>query len=165
VRPNLTKVLWADAEAESEWDRLEDWQTAEIDEDETRDGILGRVAENGGKLATLRALSRDPANPAVTVADVRWARAIMMESIRAIDSGIEQHMHCSALEGVMAAILRHLRGAKRGEMFKSKMLGRSGIRGVSDQAFNDAIKRLRDIGKIELDGSTLRLLEDASATS
>lgn len=147
ARPNLSKIGWASPAAEEAWNAIEDWQYEQIDEDATRDGIVGRVAENAIKLATLRALSLNPRNPAVSVGDVAWARAIMIASIAAVDDGIDQHMHGTAFEAVMAAILRHLESSPAGEMFKSKLLMRRGIRGVSDQTIDDAIKRLRDIGK------------------
>lgn len=165
VRPNLTKICWASPAAEDAWLAIEDWQYEQIDEDATRDGIVGRVAENAIKLATLRALSLNPQNPSVSVNDVAWARAIMMESIAAVDDGIEQHMHGTAFEAVMAAILRHLGSSPTGEMFKSRLLERRGIRGVSDQIIDDAIRRLRDIGKISADGKTLRLCCTDKTTS
>ncbi|WP_210207968.1 hypothetical protein, partial [Phyllobacterium salinisoli] len=42
------------------WLEIEDWQESEIEKDESRDGVIGRFAENAIRLATLRALSEEP---------------------------------------------------------------------------------------------------------
>ncbi|RCS21283.1 hypothetical protein DUT91_25200, partial [Phyllobacterium salinisoli] len=55
--PSLLEVPWASPEAEKAWLEIEDWQESEIEKDESRDGVIGRFAENAIRLATLRALS------------------------------------------------------------------------------------------------------------
>jgi hypothetical protein len=149
TKPSLVKVPWRDDRAERAWLDLEDWQEGEIERDESRDGILGRVAENAVRLATLRALSRDPAAAAVTLEDVEWARAVMMASVRAVDNGVEKYMASSQFEGLCQAILTVLRSASSGSMYRAELLKRRGIRGADNKMFNDAIVRLQETGEIE----------------
>ncbi|MCS3896035.1 hypothetical protein M2171_005168 [Bradyrhizobium japonicum USDA 38] len=158
VQPSLVEVRWADNDAERSWLDLEDWQENEIERDETRDGIVGRVAENAVRLATLRALSREPAAASVTVEDVQWAKAIMMASIRAVDDGVEKYMTSSAFEGLCQSILMALRGSSDGAMYRAELLKRRGIRGADTKMFKDAIVRLQETGDIEqTDGARMVL--------
>jgi hypothetical protein len=158
VHPSLVEIPWRDADAERAWLDLEDWQESEIDRDEIRDGIVGRLAENAVRLATLRALSRDPARATVSVDDVHWARAIMMASIRAVDDGVEKYMTSSAFEGLCQSILMALRGSSGGAMYRAELLKRRGIRGADTKMFKDAIVRLQETGDIEpTDGARMVL--------
>jgi Bifunctional DNA primase/polymerase, N-terminal len=162
VSPSLVEIPWGDDSAERAWLDLEDWQEDEIDRDETRDGIVGRAAENAIRLATLRALSRDPAHAAVRVSDVEWARAIMMASIRAVDDGVEKYMTSSAFEGLCQSILMALRGSTDGSMYRAVLLKRRGIRGADTKMFKDAIVRLQETGDIEpTDGAKMVLAPSA----
>lgn len=158
TKPSLVKIPWCDVAAERKWLDLEDWQENEIDRDETRDGIVGRCAENAVRLATLRALSRDPANASVTAADVEWARAVMLRSIAAVDDGVAKYMTSSAFEGLCQAILAALRSTSIGSMYRAELLKRRGIRGSDTKMFRDAIIRLQETGDIEqTDGARMVL--------
>src|SRR5690606_16535094 len=117
--PSLVEIPWKDASAERTWLDLEDWQEGEIERDESRDGILGRLAENAIRLATLRALSRDPAGTSVAVEDIEWARAIMMASVRAVDDGVEKYMTSSQFESLCQAIMMALRGSSSVAMYRA----------------------------------------------
>ncbi|MGO8176279.1 hypothetical protein ACC764_38740, partial [Rhizobium ruizarguesonis] len=50
--------------------------------DEVYNDINGRAAENTVRLATIRAISRDAQNPAISLDYVEWALAIVYRSIR-----------------------------------------------------------------------------------
>jgi hypothetical protein len=156
--PALLDVPWADDGAETAWIKLEDWQEAEIERDESRDGIVGRFAENAIRLATLRALSRNPKSPAVSVEDVDWGQAVMRASINAVDSGVDRYMSSSRFEELCRAIMEALRKSKDGTLFRAEVLKRRGVRGADTKAFNDAITRLQETGDIErTDGKKLTL--------
>lgn len=156
--PDLVEVPWASDQAEEAWLAIEDWQEEEIERDETRDGIVGRFAENAIRIATLRALSRAARGAAVTVEDVSWARAVMLDSIRAVDVGVEKFMVSSKFDEICQSILSALRSAKGGEMYRAELLKRRGIRGAETRMFEDAIKRLQETGDIErTDGKKLVL--------
>lgn len=149
TKPSLVRVPWRDSAAERAWLDLEDWQENEIERDETRDGIVGRVAENAVRLATLRALSREPASATVAAEDVQWAKAIMMASIRAVDDGVEKYMTSSAFEELCQAILAALRSSRDGSMYRAELLKRRGISKADTRMFKDAIIRLQETGDVE----------------
>ncbi|YBV97097.1 bifunctional DNA primase/polymerase [Phyllobacteriaceae bacterium JZ32] len=155
--PALIEIPWANDEAERAWIAIEDWQESEIEKDESRDGIVGRLAENAIRLATLRALSRNPAKPSITSEDVEWARAIMMASIEAVDSGVDKFMSSSRFEELCRAILGALRKSG-GVMYRAELLKRRGVRGAENRMFDEAVKRLQETGEIEqTDGRSLAL--------
>lgn len=160
--PSLLEVPWADTKAEHAWLAIEDWQEEEIIRDESRDGIIGRFAENAIRLATLRALSRNPAEAAVTVEDVAWSRAMMDASIAAIESGIDKHMMSSKFEGLCKAIVSALMNAKDRQLYRAELLRRRGVRGADSRTLDDALKRLQETGEVERsDGKTYRLSSSA----
>lgn len=157
-KPSLVDVPWADNAADMAWRKVEDWQDDEIDRDESRDGIVGRAAENAIRLATLRALSRGPTDAKVTVEDVAWARALVMSSIEAVDAGVDKYMTTSRFEELCKAIMAALRVSKGGTLYRAELLKRRGVRGSDDRTFNDALKRLQETGDIErTDGKKLTL--------
>ncbi len=159
VEPAMIEVPWADAAAEKAWIAIEDWQEAEIDKDESRDGMLGRAAENAIRLATLRALSRDAAKPMVNVEDVEWARAVVLSSIDAVDAGVDKFMTSSKFEDLCRSILGALRSSG-GKLYRAELLKRRGVRGADNRLFEEALKRLQETGDIEkTDGRTLTLTE------
>jgi hypothetical protein len=156
--PDLLEVGWENAAAETEWLAIEDAQEAEIERDESRDGIIGRMAENAVRLATLRALSRDPVSALISVEDVRWARAVVEASIEAVDTGVDRYMTSSKFEELCMAILSALRSAKDGTMYRADLLKRRGVRGAETKMLNDAIVRLQETGDIaRTDGKSLTL--------
>ncbi|MBN7763641.1 bifunctional DNA primase/polymerase [Nitratireductor aquibiodomus] len=158
VKPALLEVPWHDEAAEQRWIEFEDWQEAEIEKDESRDGIIGRAAENAVRLATLRALSRGPEGAAVSVADVDWARAIVLSSIDAVEAGVERFMTSSRFEEVCNAIMAALRAAQGGRLYRAELLKRRGVKGNETRVVDDAIKRLQETGDIEkTDGKTFVL--------
>jgi hypothetical protein len=158
VEPHLVQVPWEDARAERAWLAIEDWQEAEIDRDESRDGIVGRLAENAIRLATLCALSRSSVAPAVSVEDIAWARALVMASVEAVDAGVDRYMVSSRFEELCNAVLAALRTAGGGTMFRAEMLRRRGVRGADERMFNEAVKRLQETDDIEkTDGRKLTL--------
>jgi hypothetical protein len=160
--PNLYEINWADDAAKAAWMAIEDWQESEIERDETRDGIVGRLAENAIRLATLRALSRSPSRPSVSVDDVRWAHAIMLDSIRALDVGVDRYMTTSQFEGICQAILAALH-SRGGSMFKSELLKRQGVRGFDDKMVDSALARLRQTNEIKkADGALVALATTGS---
>ncbi|WP_159012561.1 bifunctional DNA primase/polymerase [Bradyrhizobium sp. S69] len=149
VQPSLYEVAWKDAAAEKAWLAIEDWQESEIERDETRDGLVGRLAENAIRLATLRALSRDPSQPSVNVGDMRWAHAIMLASVRSLDDGVAKYMSSSQFEQLCQAILSSLRCSRGGSMYRAELLKRRGISGSDTRTFDAAIVRLQETGDIE----------------
>lgn len=149
LEPHLVNVPWLNEAAEEAWLAIEDWQEAEIEKEEPRDGILGRFAENAIRLATLRALSRGPVGAAVSMEDVAWARAIMMASIQAVELGVDKFMTSSKFDELCQSILGALRGAPDGTLYRAELLKLRGIRRAENRMFDDAVKRLQETGDIE----------------
>jgi hypothetical protein len=94
--------LWADV---FHWQHWKGWEPREYH-------VNGRAAENTVRLASIRAISRDPARPLVAVEDVEWAWAIVHRSIAIITEGVERHMAGSMAESLRKAIVRALSQAK-----------------------------------------------------
>ncbi|OSJ32000.1 hypothetical protein BSZ19_20620 [Bradyrhizobium japonicum] len=162
VQPHLYEVPWADEAAEAAWLAIEDWQESEIERDETRDGLVGRLAENAIRLATLRALSRSPSRPSVSVEDVRWAHAIMLASVRSLDDGVDKYMSSSQFEQLCQAILSSLRSSRGGSMYRAELLKRRGISGSDTRTFDAAILRLQETRQIEKTDGKRFVLSPAS---
>lgn len=137
-----------DGAAYSRWAEVFMWEHAKA-WDDTERHINGRASENTIRLATLRAISRDPAAPVVTVEDVEWGWAIVHRSIAIISDGIERHMAESPADALRKLILEALRTAKNGELHHSKLLERRGIRGAETWQLEDALNWLIASGQIE----------------
>ena len=110
-------------------------------------GLNGRAAENTLRLATLRAISRAPSAPAVTVEDVTWGFAIVRNSLETITHGAERHMAASPAEALRKAIVAALRDAG-GELALSHLLQRRGVKGSDSRAVGDALRWLADCGEV-----------------
>jgi len=149
IRPALLAVPWADEEAERRWTKIEDWQIEEIGDNGASEGIIGRTAEHTIKLATIRALSRDSAKPAVTVEDVEWGHAIVQASIVSINRGVDEYMAGSQFEELCKAILSALRQSKDGSLAQSTLVRKRGVSKADDRMVEQAIKRLVLSGEIE----------------
>lgn len=151
MRPHLYTVPWEDEEAERRWQAIEDWQYEQIEEHEAHEGLIGRTAEHVVKLATVRALSRDPSAPTVTVEDIEWGYAFVQRSIDCIETGAEEHMAGSQFEELCKAIVRALKRAG-GELPQSKMVRAKGVSKADDRMVKAALDRLFLSGEIHKPG-------------
>ncbi|MBS7702653.1 hypothetical protein [Chelatococcus asaccharovorans] len=115
--------------------------------DETERHINGRAAENTLRLATLRAISRNPAAPAVAVDDIEWGFAIVHRSIAIISDGISRHMAASPAEALRNAVKEALRDKPNGLAY-SLLLQRQGIRKADNRLLKDALRWLLDAQEI-----------------
>lgn len=148
MRPSLYTVPWADEAAERRWIAIEDWQYQQIEEHGAHDGMIGRTAEHVVKLATVRALSRNPKQPAVCVEDVDWAYAIVQRSIDCLETGAREHMAGSQFEELCKAIMRALSKAKDGELAQSALVRCAGVSKADDKMVKAALDRLAVAGDI-----------------
>jgi hypothetical protein len=149
VKPHLVTVPWADASAERAWEDIEAWQLSVIDADEALQGIVGRAAEQTIKLATIRAISRDPSAPSVTIDDVGWGWAIVSLSLDAIQAGAERYMVGSPDEALRALLMEHITAAGSAGIPLSKLMERRGVRAAPRRDLGEALKRLVEAGRIE----------------
>ena len=159
MRPALYTVPWADEAAEARWIAIEDWQYQQIEDHGAHDGMIGRTAEHTIKIATVRALSRAPGNPAVCVEDIDWAYAIVQRSIDSLENGAREHMAGSQFEELCKAILRALTKAG-GEMPQSALVRASGVSKADDRMVKAALDRLvvsDDLWPLEIKGRGMRI--------
>lgn len=123
------------------WQRHPAWDATEM-------GINGRAAENTLRLATIRAISRDHAAPAVTLDDVEWGWAIVHASIALVTDGARRHMAASPAEALRKAIVAALDAAPDKTLPISKMMERHGVRGADMREFRAALEWLINAGQI-----------------
>lgn len=149
VAPTFRFARWADDDALRAIEEVEAWEDAATDAG--RRGVCGRAAEQTQKIATIRALFRDPADPAVTAEDVRWAFAMVRASIEAIEEGARSMMAGSEFETLCNAI--EAAAGKAGPMGLpySYLLRAKGVSKHDDRMVESALKRLSQIGRIYVD--------------
>lgn len=151
----ILPVRWADASAERAIEEVEEW------EDEARDlgrgGICNRAAEQTMKVATIRALARDPGAAAVTADDVRWAWSFVQSSIAALERGARDHMASSAFEELVKGIQRVVEAAGPPGIPYSKLLEAKSVSKAEPRMVASALDRLKERGLIADDiGTTAR---------
>lgn len=141
---NATPVIrfarWADDEAIAAIEIVETW---EDDASEAgRRGVAGRAAEQTQKIATLRALARNPCDPEVTSADIHWAFAMVRASIETIEDGAREMMAGSEFEEIVKDVERAVAAAGDEGMKWSDLLRAKGVGKRDDRAVESAVKRL-----------------------
>ncbi|RVO89860.1 bifunctional DNA primase/polymerase [Sinorhizobium meliloti] len=146
--------------AHEAWNAVFLWQHSQA-WDDTESKIRGRAAENTIRLATLRAISRNPWRPFVTVEDVEWGWAIVFKSIGIMELGVK-NMAGSDQEELRNAILEALRKAKGGTLYRSRLMRLAGIKHASTTDYTAAMTWLYMSGDVvdiseEGDGSKLMI--------
>jgi hypothetical protein len=130
--------LWADV---FRWQNDKVWT-------EREHHINGRAAENTVRLATIRAVSRNPTAPVVNVEDVSWGWAIVHRSISIVTEGVDRHMAGSTTEALRKAIVRALEVAKDMTLPWSFLLQREGVSAAKQDDVADALTWLIETGKV-----------------
>ena len=110
--------------------------------------VNGRAAENTVRLATIRAVSRRPSDPVITVEDVEWGWAIVYRSIAVITDGVETHMAGSMAESLRKAIVRALSQAKDMTLPWSQLLQREGVSHAEGDDVSKSLQWLIETGKV-----------------
>ncbi len=110
--------------------------------------INGRAAENTIRLASIRAVSRDPSAPEITEDDVAWGWAIVHRSIQIVSEGVDRHMSGSSAEALRKAIVRALEVAKDNTLPWSFLLQREGVSSAESDEVSKALQWLIDTGKV-----------------
>ncbi|MGV8939811.1 MAG: DUF3987 domain-containing protein [Allorhizobium sp.] len=130
-----------DGAAYRRWGEVFIWQQSDKSE------LAGRAAENTIRLATLRAISRDPGGPTVNLDDVEWGWAIVHSSIQLIAGGVREHMSASPAEALRKAVMAALKDAPDGVPY-SKLVTKRGISGANSRELADALTWLRAADEI-----------------
>jgi hypothetical protein len=136
-----------DGEAYRRWGEVFSWQH-DAAWNETERNINGRAAENTIRLATIRAISRSPGSPLISVEDVEWGWAIVHASIELVTAGAEKHMHASPAEALRKAIVSVLREAKDYTLPLFKLMVRKGISGADMRDLQQACLWLTQSGEV-----------------
>lgn len=134
-------------EAYLRWTQVFDWQHAKIWTPREYH-VNGRAAENTVRLATIRAVSRRPSDPVITVDDVEWGWAIVYRSIAVITAGVEEHMAGSIAESLRKAIIRALSQAKEKTLPWSQLLQREGVSQADSEEVAKSLTWLIETGKV-----------------
>ncbi|WP_051321016.1 bifunctional DNA primase/polymerase [Rhizobium mesoamericanum] len=148
------------SDAHKAWNEVFLWQHAKA-WTPTESMLRGRAAENTIRLATLRAISRNPWRPVVTVDDIRWGWTLVFRSISAMD-GIAARMVGSKQEECRNSIVAALQKAK-GVIYRSRLMRLADIKRHQMQDFTAAMAWLYASGAVmdiseEKDGSKLMLI-------
>ena len=136
-----------DGEAYQRWSEVFLWQHWPGWAKRERD-LNGRAAENTLRLATVRAISRNPTKPAVTAEDIEWAWGIVYRSIELITAGVERHMSGSKFESLRKAIVAALEEAKSKQLPWSFLLQRAGVSQAEPDDVSKALSWLIDTGRV-----------------
>lgn len=136
-----------DGEAYKLWADVFRWQNDRVWSDREHH-VNGRAAENTVRLASIRAVSRNPADPLVTTEDVAWGWAIAHRSISIVTEGVDRHMAGSTTEALRKAITRALEGAKDQTLPWSYLLQREGVSSARQDDVAEALSWLIETGKV-----------------
>lgn len=134
-------------EAYKRWGQIFMWQHHASWDDIARN-INGRAAENTIRLATIRAISRRPAEPEVSVEDIEWGWAIVHSSIELIADGVSKHMSSSPAEALRKAVMQVMREQEGKPLPWSTLLRKKGIKGADMRDLDGAITWLIQSGEI-----------------
>jgi len=140
MMPHVQFARWADDDALRAIEAVEAWE--DDASDAGRRGVAGRAAEQVQKIATLRALSRRPADPAIGADDIRWAFAMVEASIAEIERGARENMAGSDFEALVNAVERAVITAGDEGIAWSHLVQRKGVSKADDRLLEAAVKRL-----------------------
>ena len=138
--PSIRFARWADDDAIAEIETVEAWEDEAVEGG--RKGAAGRTAEQTLKIATIRALARHPADPAVTAADILWAFSIVRTSIETIEDGARSMMSGSQFEALVNAVEAAARKAGEKGIPWSHLVKAKGVSKCDDRQVEAAVKRL-----------------------
>jgi hypothetical protein len=157
AKPQLVAAAWADGSAKDQLMTIRNWAREIGFADDRRGLIVNRAGDYTSKLATIRALSRDPSRPLVTVEDIEWAFGIVLCSITTVEDGADRFMSASPFEALCKAIIEAVRTCKDPKGLKNaELLRKPGVSQAEPRLFEGALKRLldgtgelRNVGKLD----------------
>ncbi|MDF0521790.1 DNA-primase RepB domain-containing protein [Bradyrhizobium yuanmingense] len=142
-KPSYAVARWFDEEAALRLDQIRDWALQVALADERRGQIVNRAGDHTSKLATIRAISRDPRSPTVTVNDLEWAFGIVWRSIQTVEDGAERYMSGSPFEALCKAIVEAVRQCKDEDGLKNaELLRKPGVKQADTRTVDQALTRL-----------------------
>ena len=113
--------------------------------DERHGQIVNRSGDYTSKLATIRAISRDPSNPLVNVEDIEWGFSIVLNSIATVEDGANRFLSGSPFEALCKAMIEAVRTCKDPKGLKNaELLRKPGVSHADPRMFEGALNRLLD---------------------
>jgi hypothetical protein len=145
MKPRLIAATWVDDSAKDRLMKIRYWAREIGIEDDRRGLIVNRAGDYTSKLATIRALSRDPSMPLVTVEDIDWAFGIVLGSIATVEDSADRFMSDSPFEAVCKAVIEAVRTCKDPKGLKNaELLRKPGVSHADPRLFEGALNRLLD---------------------
>jgi RepB DNA-primase from phage plasmid len=143
TRPRLIAAAWEDACAKDTLMKVRYWAREIGIADDGRGLIVNRAGDYTSKLATIRAISREPSKPVVNVEDIEWGFGIVLGSIATVEDGADRFMSGSAFEALCKAIIEAVRTCKDPKGLKNaELLRKSGVSQAEPRLFDAALSRL-----------------------
>lgn len=147
-KPKLHRCEWGEG-AKQRWKDYEQWQLDYMADKPEYEGIVGRTAEQTLKIASIRAIGRNPGKPVVELDDVEYGYAIVQRSIDMIDDGVRKHMASSEFESLHKLIMGHIEASGKDGISYSVLRRKKGVSAAKNQEYDGAIKYLMSTDMIE----------------
>jgi hypothetical protein len=145
MKPQLIAAGWADGSVKDRLMQIRYWARDIGIADERRGLIVNRAGDYTSKLATIRAISRDPSLPLVIVEDLEWAFGIVLDSTTTVEDGADRFMSGSPFEALCKAIVEAVRQCKDPKGLKNaELLRKAGISQAEPRLYDAALGRLID---------------------
>ncbi|PZU17896.1 MAG: hypothetical protein DI591_00870 [Citromicrobium sp.] len=128
--------------------RLEQTDLLRRNAGSNRTSALARLAENAGKIALIKAITDNPASPAITTADLEWARGVVGISVDRLLRAIQDSVSDNPEEAKLKAMLQVIRKAGSAGITHTVLGQEFQQYGGNRKAFNDAIETLKESGRI-----------------
>lgn len=106
IAPKPYGVPYADAKAEALARAYRDRQIAMLREHQGSNltGIIARMAENGAKIALIKAITDNPHRPAITDADLDWGMAIARQSVETLMQAVRERVADNEYEATVKRV-------------------------------------------------------------
>ena len=148
LKPILQRVDFANQEAGDRADRVWEWQEDYIRDLPGSDGYIRRGYEQALKIAMIRAVSSNYANPSITVEDIDFADAIVSKSVENLHKGMKDFMYGSEFEENYKLLLRHVDASPEG-LTETQLTHRAGVGKIETRKLKEALTYLSDTGRWE----------------
>jgi len=124
VPPQQLVTVPMDADAEARLDELSETinERQRLLAGTQYTAILARQWEYTSRVAMIRAISRSPGDPVITLADVKWSELVVQRSVELLCDGIERHVADNAAEGQVKRTLEIIRAAGREGITRSALI-------------------------------------------
>ena len=146
-----TLIPWASSKVEKAYDDFEDTVYARLQQDTELEPYASRVAEQGLRLMTIRAVSRDGRNARVTMDDLKWGLSFAANSAEIAISDIRENVAASDFAARVKSIKGHLEELFRKTPEVSQTVLSKRVKGrYRPRDIQEAIQSLEDEGWLQV---------------